>query len=380
MICRHHSANPVASNPVTNSILALLLAAFVLTGCGAESAQSDVPSPYLHQVAALTVTAQDSYQIPRRFTGVLKARQSVELGFELAGKLIAIHVDEGEQVQKGQLLAELDTALLQRSQDELQAQLRETEARLDLVKQNLRRIDNLNQKGFASAREQDELVSQRKVLSATLERLAATLAANTTQLEKSRLLAPFAAVISRRQADTGAVLAAGIPVLRLLQTGPLEARIGLPPRLLPTLQAGQTVTLFNAGHELTGQIIALNPALNPTTRTVTVRIALPAQAGLVDGDLIDLQLPETVQQTGFWVPLTALSAGLRGLWNLYVLSPTTEPQHYRLEARDVQIEYANLEQAFVAGALADGERIVQTGLHRLVPGQIVRLNDAFAQR
>ena len=375
MIRRPHFANPMLNCAIT-----LLLAALVLTGCNAESAQTDAPSPYVHRVTAQTVTAQDSYQIPRRFTGVLKARQSAKLGFELAGKLIAIHVDEGEQVQQGQLLAELDTALLLRSQDELQAQIRETEARLDLVKQNLRRIDDLNKKGFASAREQDELVSQRKVLSATLERLAATLAANTTQLEKSHLLAPFDAVVSRRQADTGAVLAAGAPVLRLLQAGPLEARIGLPPRLLPTLQPGQMVTLFSAEHELTGQIITLNPALNTTTRTVTVRIALPPQAGLVDGDLIDLQLPETVQQAGFWVSLTALNAGLRGLWNLYVLSPTAEPQRYRLEARDVQIEYANLEQAFVSGALADGERIIQAGLHRLTPGQIVRLDATLAQR
>ena len=372
----HHS---FLASKIAYRALSVVLTASILTGCIARSSEPSPQPVYHHRVTALTVRAQDSYQIPRLFTGVVSARQSSELGFELAGKLIKVNYDEGESVRQEQLLAELDTTLLERRRAELQAQIKETKARLNLVKQNLRRIDELNKKGFASAREQDELVSERKVLEATLERLSAALAANATRFEKSRLLAPFDGVISHRLADTGTVVDVGRPVLRLLQTGPLEARVGLPPRLLDMLAPNQPVTLVSAERELNGQVVALNPDVDATTRTVTVRIAAPDHTVLVDGVLIDLRLMETVEQSGFWVPLTALTAGLRGLWNVYVLTPAAEHDRYRLERRDVQIEYAGLDRAFVSGALADGERIVGAGLHRLAPGQIVRLNSSFAQ-
>ena len=361
--------------------LTLLVTVSLLTGCVAKSDAdaANEPEPvYHHRVTAVTVAAQDSYRIPRRFTGTVTARQSVDLGFELGGKVTAVHVDEGAEVKQGEVLAELDTALLQRGRDELRAQIKETEAQLDLVRQNLRRIDDLNKKGFASVREQDELNSQRKALNATLERLAAGLAANQTRLDKAQLLAPFDAVVSRRYIDDGAVVAAGAPVLKLLQSGPLEARVGVPPRLLGALDVGDAVTLSAGGREIIGRVLALSPDVDPATRTVTVRTALTATAGLVDGDLIDLRLPETVERGGFWVPMTALTDGLRGLWNVYVLTPGEEDGRFQLQARDVQIEYADAERAFVTGALADGERIVGAGLHRLAPGQTVRLDSAFA--
>lgn len=360
----------------------VVLTLLILSGCLAQSSEPEPPE-YHHQVAALKVQTQQQYQIPRRFTGVIMARQHAELGFELAGQLIQINVDEGDRVEQNQVLATLDTALLQRSRDELQAQRKEIAAQLKLNQQNLARIQNLNKKGFASQREQDELVSQQRVLRASRERLNAALAANQTQLDKSQLRAPFAAIVSKRLADTGTVVAAGSPIVHLLQTGAMEARVGVPAHLLPELVLQNKVTVIHNQKPMQAEVIAVNPVIDPATRTASVRLALPEPPSgtiFVDGDLIDLQLPEQFSQVGFWVPLTALSAGVRGLWNVYVLTPDPETEHYQLEARDVQIEYADLEQAYISGALADGERIVSTGLHRLTPGQTVRFNNTLAQR
>jgi len=94
---------------------------------------------------------------------------------------------------------------------------------------------------------------------------------------------------------------------------------------------------------------------------------------VVSGAQAYLKLSETVDGTGVWLPLTALTEGIRGLWNVYVLIPITDSELFRIETRDVQISYANTEDAFVSGALADGEWVVATGLQRLVPGQTVRL-------
>jgi RND family efflux transporter MFP subunit len=349
---------------------------FLLMACSPESTSQ---TTYHHRVNSLTVNHQDSYQVTRSFTGIVTAQQQAEIGFELAGKLTHIPVHEGDQVKKGQILAALDTTLLARERDELKAQLREAEAQLTLVQQNLERIDSLSKKGYASAQQQDELTSERQVLKATLERTSAALAANQTRLDKSRLRAPFDALVSRRYVDVGTVVDAGTAVLRLLEDAPMEAHIGLPIRLLAQVTVGEEVDLQTAYSKVAGAVLTISPDLDSNTRTVPIRIGLPQQAPLVDGQLIDLRLSETVKKSGFWVPMTALTDGLRGLWNVYVLVPNDtddETKRYRLEARDVQIVHADLQRAFVSGALADGERIVASGLQRLAPGQVVILRSS----
>ncbi len=357
----------------TQMVVGLVL---LLVACSPEPASQPT---YHHRVDPLTVNRQDNYQVTRSFTGIVAARQQAELGFELAGKLTRIPADEGDQVNKDQVLAALDTALLARERDELKAQLQETEAQLTLVQQNLKRIDSLSEKGYASAQEQDELTSERQVLEATLERLSAALAANQTRFDKSLLRAPFNAIVSRRYVDVGTVVDAGTAVLRLLEDAPMEARIGLPIRLLGQVAVGEEVELQTANSKVSGTVLTVSPDVDSNTRTVPIRVRLPADAPLVDGQLIDLRLPETVKKSGFWVPMTALTDGLRGLWNVYVLvpdDPDDETERYRLEARDVQIVHADLERVFVSGALADDERIAKAGLQRLVPGQVVVLQSS----
>lgn len=360
--------------------IAVLAAALLLLTCSACSPAPAPSTPYYHRVKAVRLQAQDSYSIPRIFTGVVAAQQRAELNFELSGKLTRITVDEGDRVQQGQVLAELDTALLARERDELRAQRREAKARLDLVEQNLERINSLNEKGYASAQQQDELMSERRVLVATLERLAAALAANQTRLDKSTLHAPFDATVSRRYADLGVVVDPNTAVLRLLEDAPMEARIGVPVRLLDEVTVGAEVALETARTDLAGTVVAIGPDVDPQTRTVPMRVQLPEDSAVVDGELIDLRLREIVNAAGFWVPMTALTEGLRGLWNVYALTPAEAPQRHRLQSRDVRILHAELERAFVTGALASGEQIVAGGLQRLAPGQLVRLADPLVQR
>jgi hypothetical protein len=127
-------------------------------------------------------------------------------------------------------------------------------------------------------------------------------------------------------------------------------------------------------------VLSIGSEVDVNTRTVPVRIALPADAGVVDGALIDLLLQEQIKHSGFWLPATSVTDGLRGLWNVYTLQATETPDLYRIETRDVQIDHADSNRVFVSGALNDGEAVIKAGLQRLVPGQIVRYEQAVAQR
>ena len=144
-------------------------------------------------------------------------------------------------------------------------------------------------------------------------------------------------------------------------------------RLLDDIKSGQSVKITVAGQIASGVVLAIGTDVTRATLTVPTRIALPAGSQVVPGAQAYLTLVERVNETGLWLPLTALTEGIRGLWNVYVLLPVADSTLYRIETRDVQITYANEHSAFVSGALADAEQVVATGLQRLVPGQIVRL-------
>ena len=350
-----------------------LLVALALSGCDAEDNGQGAASDYHHLVRTVTVATLDEFHIEREFAGLVIPRQSTDIGFELSGQVVRILVDEGASVLAGQLLAELDQQLLVDEADQLQARRSEIESQVVLNQANRQRFGKLQRKGFAAEQRIDELSAEQGALAASLAQLDAGLNANQTRQRKSRLLAPFDGSVSRRYIDEGAVLAAGAPLLQLLEDDRLEARIGLPVRLLDELEPGQSVTIELAGQTVTGLVLAIGAQVTRATLTVPARIALPAGIRAVSGAQAYLTLKETVETPGVWLPLTALTEGLRGLWKVYVLTPVADSALYRIETRDVQITYANAHDAFVSGALADGEQVVATGLQRLVPGQIVRL-------
>lgn len=350
-----------------------ILAAHVsITGCSPSTADNPAAPPYYHLASAQALKQEPSYTIEREFPGMVSARQSADLGFELAGKLARLTVDEGDTVAAGAVLAELDSELLTISTQEIDAQIGEIDAQLALVAANLKRVSQLDKKGFAAAQNLDELRYEQQALQATRTRLKAMRAANSAQIRKSTLIAPFAGRISRRYADVGAVVSAGTPVLRLLETAGSEVRIGVPVRVQDTLTVGATLSVRVGDSIYPAQVLAIGPDVDAATRTLPVRLALPADAGLLAGELAYLRLPETLPEAGFWVPLAALSDGLRGLWQVYALRPDGDGL-YRVERRDVRVAHTTADRVFVSGALADGELLLAAGTHRYAPGQVVRL-------
>lgn len=358
------------------AVVIMLALLAVVAACGRPQA-APVAQEYLHRVAALALERAVEFEIEREFAGLVTAAQSTELGFELTGQVETLLVDEGDAVTRGQVLAVQDTRLLEAERDDLNARRQDLEARLELNRLNTRRAAELKEKGFTATQRLDELEAERRSLEAGLDQLAAALSGNRTRIDKATIKAPYAATIARRFVDQGAVVAGGTPVFRLLESAQLEARVGVPVRLLDNLGIGDELPLRVGDAEHFATVIGIGRDVTRATLTVPVRVALGPSVDAVAGDQAYLRLTETVAEAGYWVPLEALTDGLRGLWNVYVLRPQDRPDHHRLEARDVRVLHATANEAFIDGALADGERIVATGLQRLVPGQRVRTDDTL---
>jgi hypothetical protein len=160
--------------------------------------------------------------------------------------------------------------------------------------------------------------------------------------------------------------------MRLVETGVLEAWVGVPARAAGRLEVGSQHDLQTRSGTARATIRALLPELDPSTRTTTVIMTVNDPAsGLVPGQVVHVRLSESTPVVdGSWLPLTALDRGERDLWSVFALV-TSDDGLTRVERRDVEVLHVDTDRALVRGGLRPGETVVATGVHRLVPGEAV---------
>jgi len=331
------------------------------------------------QVAYVNAEQRGTYAVERIYAGRTVAGRVTELGFRHAGELEAVAVDIGDRVDAGTVLARLDAAAVNAALAQAEADVRHAaasleamRARTDLARQTERRFADLRTDGHVSVQEYDERRleyaarrAELDVAEAALARARAARDVAAIVVDDARLSAPFAGVVQARHADEGAQLQPGQPVLRLVERGRVEAHVGVPDTLAADLDPDARYTLRWADRTLPAALRAVLPEVDAQTRTVTAVFTL----GAVDvplGAVVELITQRAVAAAGFWLPLTALTESDRGLWGVFVINERSQ-----LERRIVEVLHAESDRAFVRGTLSDGDRIVRSGVQRLVPGQRV---------
>lgn len=340
--------------------------ALTSSGCnGAENDAAVEPAPL--PVETLQLRALDEYEVRRTFSGTVRSRRASQLGFERPGLVDEVFVDEGDVVKEGELIAKLDTAQLRVARRRVAASLKQAQAGVGISTLTADRLSELADEQYISRQSADEARFNLETAEARRLELRAALAQIDVDLEKSRLVAPFSGTVSTRLVDEGTVVAAGSPVVRFREADEREAVIGVP-RTVP-IEAGSRQELALDGQSFEATVSALVGDVDARTRTVTVIVALPPELEAADGQVVDLVHRRRVVDSGFWVPTTALTEGLKGLWTVYAVEPDGEAGTVRREA--VEVLHAEAERAFVRGTLEDADQIISDGLHRVVPGQRV---------
>ena len=160
-------------------------------------------------------------------------------------------------------------------------------------------------------------------------------------------------------------------MLRLLETGRPQARIGLPPAMAGTLAAEQTYALTIQGRTVDGTLVAFRPDLETGTRTVVALFDVELDVPVTAGEIVELSLISRVAGAGTWIPISALQEGETGLWSLFVVVDDDGGPVIAREA--VEIIHVADQRAYVRGTFADGSRIVVAGTNRITPGQRVAI-------
>ena len=394
-----------------------------------KNSNSIINSPQnILTVPTQQVQSVDSYLAKRFYSGTVVPRRTSSFGFERSGKLESIVVDKGSKVKANQTLAFLNTKTLRATQRELLAQraqlvaqLKELQAgarsqtiaaaranvnklksQLQLARTKNQRRKQLYIQGAISKEQFDEATSdlnskqanleesqsqlnellagtrpeQIEAQKASIEQIDAKVASVEIELEKSILKAPFNGTISTRLLDEGTVVTMGNPVFRLVEDGILEAHVGVPVSTAD-IKVGTTLPVIIGEQNYNAIVISILPELDPSTRTTTVVLKLNSQAigKVTSGQLVRLQVNETISDTGFWLPTTALVKGVRGLWSCYVLGEaeqSNKSSNFTVKRKDVEVLHNIGDRVLVKGTLQNGDRVIVNGTHRLVPGMLVK--------
>lgn len=227
-----------------------------------------------HLVETATVRNQAITPSAAR-TGTLRAQREIQILSQEEGRIVALPRYAGDKVRRGELLLQLDDALLR-------AELRKSEAQRRQMALDVSRLERLSRDQLVS---EDELARARTALDIAQadEQLL------RTRLEHTRITAPFAGVISQRLAEPGDVVQGFTHVLTLTDLTSLLTEATVSELLLPGLAVGDPVTLqidALGDAEYPGRILRIHPAIDAATRQGVVEVALdPVPAGARPGQL-----------------------------------------------------------------------------------------------
>ena len=348
-----------------------------LAGLVSCSRSPDAPEP-VRSVRTIKLAASPANSSVD-YAGEVRARVESRLSFRVAGKMVSRPVSIGDSVKRGQVLASLDPQDLRLGQEASRSSMQAARVNHEQAAGDYKRFNDLRDQGFISAAELERRENTLKASKAQLDQAVALAGVQSNQARYSTLVAEAGGVITAVEAEPGAVLTAGAPVLRLAQDGPRDAVFSVPEDQAAALRAliGKPASLrvrwglaaasaaAGSGAGASAAVREVAGAADPVTRTFLVKADLgdaPVQLGQSATVSLSLQGASGVLK----LPLAAVFEA-QGKSQVWVLDPGT----MTVDMKGVQVGGAEGNQVVVVGGLAPGSEIVTAGVHVLTPGQRV---------
>ena len=289
--------------------------------------------------------------------GTLRANESVELTASVTEIVTAINFDDGDRIKAGQVLVQM-------TNDEEQAQLREARVTVDEAKRQYERIKSLRAQQSASESQLDE---QQRVWEANRARLAAI----ESRLADRLLRAPFAGVVGLRNVSIGALVEPGDIITTLDDDSVMKLDFSVPATYLAALEPGMSATAITRawqGQLFEGRVKSIDSRVDPVTRTVIVRALLPnPDHALRPGMLMQVEL-QSQRREAIIIPEECLVAQGQKQF-VYVVDRADN----KVERREVRIGTRRPGEVEIIEGLVVGEQVITDGTLKVRPGNKVSI-------
>ncbi len=384
-------------------VLAGFLAATLTAACSRAGADAAASSA---EAAAVTVTAAVVVEQPiKRFirvSGTLNAQEDAEVAAEVAGRVVATPVERGSRVGANDSLVRLVAAEGEAQAIEAQANAAQIEARLgmadgaaftvdrvpevanahaslQLARSEFERAKRLHGQQLLSQAEFDQRSAQaesterqydvaRNSASQQYQALLAARARVTLAqkaLADTTVRAPFAGVVGERFVSIGDYVTRGTKVATVMRVDPLRVELTVPEQYVSAVASGRTVTFevdAYPGETFAGQVRYVSPSVAADTRALTLEAVVPNGANrLKPGFFATAQIEQATMAPGLLVPAAAIRT-ISGTARVFVIVDD------RIEERVVMAGQLVGDQVEITSGLKAGERVVASGVDRVVDG------------
>ena len=407
-------------------LLALVVAAAFVASCRGSKAnvRKDESNANTQPavVEGVTTAAAIKRELPRFFeaTGSLAGDQQTDVAPQTSGKVVALGVDIGTYVKRGQMLIQLDADELKLRVDQAAAQLEQAKAAvrqaeekiglrpgekfdpnrvaevaaakvtLDLAEKNLRRAEQLIESGDVSRSFFDEQRARRDQLKEQYEVAVAQARQNYAAVDVSRtnvanaqaalalarkslsyavIPAPIDGFVSERTADLGEYVSPQQKVVTIVRTNPLRIRIDIPEQAIPEVKVGQSVSITTSAwpdKNFAGRIARIAPNVSAQSRTLTVEAEIENNSNaLKPGQFATVRILQERAEPAVLVPARSVISEA-GVNRVYVI------KNGHAEQRLVQTGQTDGDLIEIKSGVAADELIATSNLEQLSDGIAVK--------
>lgn len=345
---------------------AALALATTLAACSKHEPPPEPPRPV--KLARVSMGGTAAMTV---FAGEVKPRHESELGFRIAGKLVARSVDVGAHVRKGAPLARLDPSDVALQAQAAKAAVAAADTEYRFAKAEFERYENLHGLKFVSASALDQKRNVMNANRAKLEQAQAQLEVAQNQAGYATLVADADGVVTAVSAEVGQVVSAGQPVVHLARAEEREVAIAVPENRLDELKGAKqlgVVLWANPERIYPAKVREIAPAVDAATRTFAVRVSILAPDAAVQwGMTANVVLQGEAGSAIALVPSAAIYHAQDGRPAVWIYDPAKRT----VSLRAVTLGGYREEGVLVASGLANGDWIVAAGVHKLREGQLV---------
>jgi membrane fusion protein, multidrug efflux system len=367
----------VRRRPPAAAALGLILALVFYSGCAKKKPAPPTPPRPVQVARAFT----SDVPVYLENFGNLASPHSVDIVSQVAGKIVAVHFSEGDEVKEGDPLFSIDPREYQAALDRARAALAGAEADLKLKQQTLERNRPLLAKKLISQQEFDTLQTEVEAAAAQVKLDRAAVEQAEIDLGYCSITAPVEGVTGKRLVDPGNVVVAntGAVLVNIKSVDPLYLDFSLPENDLPQVRkwmgkgglAVQVSPTGDPGGPYPGELELIDNTVDSATAAFALRASIPnPDRQLWPGQYATVQLVLYTEKAAVLVPVPAVQLGQKGMYLFVIKDDLTADLR-----DDIEVGLQEGGNLVVTKGVKAGERVVTSGQLGLSPGAKVQILD-----
>jgi membrane fusion protein (multidrug efflux system) len=297
----------------------------------------------------LQVARTESFTEILPVTGSIEANESVVLKSEVSGKITGIYFNEGQRVARGTLLIKV-------YDDDLRAQLAKAQANLKLCEDQELRQRQLLEKEAVSRQEYD-------VSYAGLQSAQADVALLEAQISETSITAPFDGVVGFRKVSPGEYITPGTDIAALVNDNPAKIQFAVPEKYSRMIGRNTVIRYRLEGRfgERTATVYAVEPTIDPSTRTLQLKALAPNPDGrLIPGAMAKIDVQMEAQNNAVLIPAEAILSESAGQKVYLYRGGKAQPAMVETGAR-------TSNRVEIIKGIVPGDTLITTGMMQITP-------------